>query len=162
MFDPEAVSPLPGKIPLQRTVHQSRDNHGDQGSQARQRHILLSVPDVSLRAEVRRAQVPSEKKRSCPLKKLIHHGGGHREIKRQEVAPEALHVRNTQVYFTDRIGKQQAVTEVDHAVEIVPLPSEQAVQGLAKDGLKPSVIRHFCVRIMGPDFMQAEKEKISV
>src|SRR5690242_11044083 len=51
-LDAEALDPLPGKVTLEPHVDGCGDAHGDERPQAGHGHVLMRIPNVSLRAQV--------------------------------------------------------------------------------------------------------------
>src|SRR5687768_16368789 len=113
MHDAEARRPLGRDGAAESAVDRERHRHRADGPEARERHVLVRVPDVALRAETGDAEVATEYQGRAPLEKLVAHRGRPREVERQEVAPETAHVDDAQEDLADRIGEQLSVREVD-------------------------------------------------
>ncbi len=158
-LDREAFGPFAGKIPLQPPVYEGRHPHRQQCPKAGQSHVLVRIPFVPLGAEIRLAQVTAKKSRHRPFQQLVDHRGRHGQVERQEIAPKPAHIRHAQEHFPNRVGQQQAVGKMDHAIEIVPLPADHSIERPPKQRLPPAIVRHFRIGVVRAQLVQAEEDK---
>ena len=143
----QALGPFAREVALQVDVDAGGDAHGDERAERGQRHVLVRVPLIALRAEVGLAEIAADDEGGAPFDQLVQHRARHRQVERQEVAPEAADVGDAQEHLADRIGEQQAVAEVHDAVEVVALPAERLVQrvaGQAAATLRRTELRRRC------------------
>jgi hypothetical protein len=120
------LGPRPREVLLEVPVHRRGHDHRDDRSERRERHVLLRVPRITLRAQVGGAQVAAERGRGAPLDQLVEHRRRHDDVERQVVAPEAAHVGDAQEDLARRIREEQPVAEVDEPVVVVPLRAGDA------------------------------------
>jgi hypothetical protein len=142
----QTLVPLAREVALVAPVDGGGDAHRDQRPEAGQRHVLVRVPLVALRAEAGLADVAAEHDGRSPLDQLVDHRGGHGEVERQEVAPEAARVGHAQVDLAHRVGEQQAMAGVDDAIEVAQRFRR------AEDGAQLPAPRVFYVEMAGYGF----------
>src|SRR5688572_2162295 len=155
----QAFGPLVCEVALQVDVDAGGDAHGDERAERGQCHVFVRVPLVALGAEVGLAEIAADDEHGTPFDQLEQRRRRHRQVERQEVTPEAADVGDAQEHFADRVGEQEAVAEVHHAVEIVALPAERFVQRVAGQLPPRLVVRHFRIGVVRADRVQAEKHE---
>src|SRR3972149_5479822 len=67
VFHAQALPPFPGEVALEPPVDDPGDAHREERPEARQRHVLVRIPLVALRAEIGLAQIAADDHDRGPL-----------------------------------------------------------------------------------------------